>query len=195
MVKLSNSPHESTVLILEARKSFALRIELFDRHEEEMSWMGLSATFTMGTLDPFEQLLSVNGLHGLFYLQASDLDLPIGAYPFSITLNADGYSLVIVKGEVQLRENTDVGSAEHDYAGTAPSETLAVMLDRTTVLQVFLKNTPITIGTEGLALAVSQYLDANPIAPITVIDNLDGTLLIGGPGVHDNHDGTLTLGG
>ena len=194
MVAIRNTPTDTTILELEVRKSFALRVELFDRHEEEMSWRGLSATFTLGTLDPFEQLLNVNGLHGLFYLQARDLDLPIGAYPFSITLNADGYSLVIVKGEVQLRENTEVASTEHDYAGTAPSETLAVMLNQTTVLQVFLKSTPITIGTEGLALAVSQYLDANPVAPITVVDNLDGTLLIGGPGVQDNYDGTLTLG-
>ena len=151
MVKLSNSPYEATVLTLEARKSFSLRIELHDRHGNLMPWDNLSATFTLGTLDPLEALLEVSATDGVFRIQASELNLKPGTYQFTITLRSRGYSFVIVKGDVKLVQNTEAGSVADFYGAAIPSETIAVQLDQMNVIKVSLRNTPLTLG-EGVGV-------------------------------------------
>ena len=163
MVKLSNSPYESTVLILEARKSFSLRIELHDRHGNLMSWDNLSATFTLGTLDPLEALLEVSATDGVFRIQASELNLKPGTYQFTITLRSRGYSFVIVKGDVKLVQNTEAGSVADVYGAAIPSETIAVQLDQMNVLKVSLRNTPLTLGTSVVGATTWSELVGKPL--------------------------------
>ena len=163
MVKLSNSPYESTVLILEARKSFSLRIELHDRHGNPMSWDNLSATFTLGTLEPLEALLEIPATDGVFRIQASELNLKPGTYQFTITLRSRGYSFVIVKGDVKLVQNTEAGSVADFYGAAIPSETIAVQLDQMNVLKVSLRNTPLTLGTGGGGPSTWSELVGKPL--------------------------------
>ena len=164
MVKLSNSPYESTVLTLEARKSFSLRIELHDRHGNLMSWDNLSATFTLGTLDPLEALLEIPATDGVFRIQASELNLKPGTYQFTITLRSRGYSFVIVKGDVKLVQNTEAGSVADFYGAAIPSETIAVQLDQMNVIKVSLRNTPLALGTSVIGATTWSELVGKPLA-------------------------------
>lgn len=164
MVKLSNSPYEATVLTLEARKSFSLRIELHDRHGNAMSWDDLSATFTLGTLDPLEALLEIPATDGVFRIQASELNLKPRTYQFTITLRSRGYSFVIVKGDVKLVQNTEVGSVDDTYYASLPSETIAVQLDQMNVLKVSLRNTPLLLGESGWGGFMWDTLGGKPSA-------------------------------
>ena len=163
MVKLSNSPYESTVLTLEARKSFSLRIELHDRHGNPMTWDNLSATFTLGTLDPLEALLEISATDGVFRIQASELNLKPRTYQFTITLRSRGYSFVIVKGDVKLVQNTEASSVNDLYGTAIPSETIAVQLDQMNVLKVSLRNTPLTLGTGGGGPSTWSELVGKPL--------------------------------
>ena len=149
MVKLSNSPYEATMLTLEARKSFALRVELFDRHDNEMSWEGLHGSFVLGKRGQTEPLIEVVGEEGVFALQANQLDMEPGTYQFVVVLNSNGYSLVIIKGEVRLLENVEAASTAYLYPASVPSETVAVKLDGMNVVRVHLRNTPLTLGIGG----------------------------------------------
>lgn len=162
-MKLSNSPYEATVLTLEARKSFSLRIELHDRHGNVMSWDGLSATFTLGTLDPLEALLEIPATDGVFRIQASELNLKPRTYQFTITLRSRGYSFVIVKGDVKLVQNTEASSMNDLYGAAIPSETIAVQLDQMNVLKVSLRNTPLTLGTGGGGPSTWSELVGKPL--------------------------------
>ena len=164
MVKLSNSPYESTVLTLEARKSFSLRIELHDRHGNLLPWDNLSATFTLGTLDPLEALLEIPATDGVFRIQASELDLKPGTYQFTITLRSRGYSFVIVKGDVKLVQNTEAGSVADFYGAATPSETIAVQLDQMNVIKVSLRNTPLALGTSVIGATTWSELVGKPLA-------------------------------
>ena len=163
MAKLSNSPYEATVLTLEARKSFSLRIELHDRHGNLMTWDGLSATFTLGTLEPLEALLEIPATDGVFRIQASELNLKPRTYQFTITLRSRGYSFVIVKGDVKLVQNTEAGSVNDLYGAAIPSETIAVQLDQMNVLKVSLRNTPLTLGTGGGGPSTWSELVGKPL--------------------------------
>ena len=168
MAKLSNSPYESTVLTLEARKSFSLRIELHDRHGNLMSWDNLSETFTLGTLEPLEALLEISATDGVFRIQASELDLKPRTYQFTITLRSYGYSFVIVKGDVELVQNTEAGSVNALYGAAIPSETIAVQLDQMNVIKVSLRNTPLTLGTGGGGASTWSELVGKPMAFLPV---------------------------
>ena len=163
MVKLSNSPYESTVLTLEARKSFSLRIELHDRHGNLMPWDNLSATFTLGTLDPLEALFEISATDGVFRIQASELNLKPRTYQFAITLRSRGYSFVIVKGDVKLVQNTEAGSVADFYGAAIPSETIAVQLDQMNVIRVSLRNTPLTLGTSVIGATTWSELVGKPL--------------------------------
>ena len=149
MVVLTNTPLEHTVIDLEVRKSFALRVALYDRHGNELPWEDMAATLTAGEYDSTDVVLEADGDEGIFRVQAEDLDLPPGAYPFVVVLRSRGYSLVIVKGELKLHSNPESASVLHYYGDGMPSETLGVRLDGMNVIQVSLRNTPLTLGSGG----------------------------------------------
>ena len=50
-----------------------------------------------------------------FNLQASDLNQPPGEYPFALVLDTNGYSSVVVKGIVDLQQNTEFTSVNSTY--------------------------------------------------------------------------------
>jgi len=138
MAKISNSPMEATVLELEARKSFALSVAFTRPGGRPMPLDACVVTFTLASFeDPtapptvlVERTLVVDdpstGVAALA-LQAADLDLDAGAYPFAIVLRQNGYSLVAVKGEVQVAENVEAAATGHTYSSVAAAGLVAVL--------------------------------------------------------------------
>jgi hypothetical protein len=173
MAKLTNSPTEATVLELEARKSFALSIALEARNGAPADLTGASVTFVLGLPDgaavevPAVIDLPLGGV-AVVPLQADHLDLPAGSYPFVVVLVTGGYSLVVVKGEVALRENPEHDSIAAEYGGAHPSTGLAVVLQGLQVVRV-------TLWT-GVPAGVDGGLDATGVsAGLTPVAQGDGT--------------------
>lgn len=146
MATLSNTPLEASVLRLEARKSFAFDVELVEPNGAPVDLSGSTVTLTVGSYpEPNVPPVVVVERAGVIdaaagrariALQAAELDLDAGAYPFVIVLRSGGYSLVIVKGEAQVQENPELGAVGHVYAGGEPVDALQVRLRGAQVIRV-----------------------------------------------------------
>ena len=128
MAYLGNSPQATTVLRLEARKSFALSVWVRDTNGRPLDISTTTFRLVMRKrLSPgIEQegvaLLGataelVDAVEGLarFNLQGTDLDHAPGEYPFALVMYTDGYSTVVAKGIVDLQQNTEYTSLNSSY--------------------------------------------------------------------------------
>jgi hypothetical protein len=128
---LGNSPQATTVLRLEARKSFALSVWVRDANGRPLDIADTSLRIVMMKrlprgADPGEptNLLAhitaetVDAVEGLarFNIQAADLNHAPGEYPFAIVMDTNGYSTVAAKGVVDLQQNTEFASINSTYA-------------------------------------------------------------------------------
>lgn len=153
MVLLANTPAEVTVLRLEARKSFSFGLHVCDTRGRPVDLTGCTLRFSRALVWPPPagapqlgpgDVLEVDGdvvAPALGYaridLQASHLDSVPGTYPFSVVLTtAEGYSLLLLKGEVQLQPNTEFASLDATYPGDAPPKSLRVVLADRNVVRV-----------------------------------------------------------
>ncbi len=140
MARLTNSPAESSVLEVEARKSFAFSVVVQSPNGGTVDLTGSSVTFTVGVDDvPVETAAIIDmPLSGtaVVPLQADDLDLDAGSYPFTVTLRTGGYSLVIVKGELKVLDNPEHASTSQTYGGATPSTGLMATLVGLQVIKV-----------------------------------------------------------
>lgn len=161
MAKLTNSPNETTVLELEARKSFSFSVQFASTTGVPVDLSSSVVTFTLGSDGTYDApptvLLERDALvpdpmsgAGLFALQADELDLDAGEYPFVIVLRTQGYSMVAVKGLVRVEQNVEFDSTAHDYAPTLPSTGLLVQLAGAQVVRVVLDYAPQGGGDQGL---------------------------------------------
>lgn len=143
---LGNTPRRTTVLTLEARKSFAFGLKfLTSSTDAPVDLTGAAVRLVLaqpahlgGAALVTKTATAVDLPLGLvqFELQAAELDLTPGEYPFTVTLvSALGYSTVIVKGVVDLAENTD-GDDTNTYAGINPSTNLAAYLENGGLVEV-----------------------------------------------------------
>jgi hypothetical protein len=140
---IGNSPQATTVLRLEARKSFALSVWVRDANGRPLDIEDTSLRIVMMKRlprgadpgDPANLLANitaetVDAVEGLarFSLQAVDLNHAPGEYPFAIVMDTNGYSTVAAKGVVDLQQNTEFASINSTYApSNAPaSVTLSV---------------------------------------------------------------------
>jgi hypothetical protein len=134
---IGNSPQETTVLRLEARKSFALSVWVRDANGRPLDISTTELRLVMKKLpedasnlivnDVAETVDAVDGF-ARFNLQATDLDQVAGEYPFALVMTVDGYSSVVAKGIVDLQQNTDYTSLNSSYlpANTPAGVTLTV---------------------------------------------------------------------
>ena len=134
MAYIGNSPQATTVLRLEARKSFALSVWVRDTNGRPLDITTTELRFVMKKLplssDPGDaaNLIThataeiVDAVEGLarFNLQAIDLDHKPGEYPFALVMDAEGYSTVAVKGIVDLQQNTEWASVNSAYLPANP---------------------------------------------------------------------------
>lgn len=142
MPLVTNSPKQETHLRLEARKSFScgfwfktlgdnnLERNIMDITDAVVRFVAAEQT-RFGGAQVINQLAEiVNGEAGYarLDLQAATLDLPAGTYPFNMTLvTVEEYSAVIIKGEIEVLENTDQVD-DNEYVGINPSQSLTVRL-------------------------------------------------------------------
>lgn len=122
---LSNSHLGAAVTLrLEARKSFSFHVQLRDSHRRKLPAPG--ATFRFVARDnryPREAFLTKEPSYTRldygflkFDFQASELDMPPGEYPYVMVMTTDeGYSMVIMKGSLQILDNPDTLAVEDTY--------------------------------------------------------------------------------
>lgn len=139
MATLSNSPGETTTLRLEARKSFALGLRFYDLLDRTINITGDTLTLTVSKIRPRTSqigdvvITKVADLYdsgegkAVFNLQADELDLTAAEYYFDITMVHEDYSAVVLKGVVEIVDNTNftIGT---DYTSQDPAVELDVKL-------------------------------------------------------------------
>ncbi|QDP44850.1 minor tail protein [Microbacterium phage Araxxi] len=136
MTYIGNTPQEQTVLRLEAAKSFSFNVWVQDQSGRALDITGATARIVMKKppFDPADtsdttnlitndDAILVDAPVGLmrFDLQAADLNLAQGEYPYVIVFEKDGYSFVMVKGVVQILANGELTSIGDVYVGTDPA--------------------------------------------------------------------------
>lgn len=140
-MQLSSSPPTHSFIRAEARKSFSLALQFITEAEDgtrfplDMTDCELRLTVAQqqyqgGAMLLEEDAVLVDPTKGYvqFNLQAVDLDKTPGEYPFTITLvTAEEYSAVVVKGDFEIVENTDLIDDNVYSAFTSPSQ-LTVLL-------------------------------------------------------------------
>lgn len=149
MATLGNTPAEETVLRLMARKSFALGLWIRDQNDNPLDIAGVTIRMVVRrkrfvATDDSDNLLVnsqadiVAPLEGYakFSLQASELNYAPGEYLFSIVLEDEGYSSVIVQGTIELDQNTEFSSTNSSYSESGVASALRVLLREQTALVV-----------------------------------------------------------
>jgi hypothetical protein len=222
MAVLSNTPRSETVVTVEARKSFAFGIQfLYSSNSTPIDITGATVRMVVslprrlgGTIAIDRDATILNGPLGLaqIALQADDLDFAEDEYPFSVTLvSALGYSTLILKGVLDLRDNTEHESTGATYADINPSTNLAAYLRDNNLVTVKIDHVDglyavvtdlIVEATATLEDLVERAEAAANLALATagqllVVDNGDGTYDVTSDGagfiLEDNGDGTADL--
>lgn len=152
MAYIGNSPSKEVILRLEARKSFSFALAVKDAHGRAVDLTGTTLRIIMKQL-PLDSADSDDGDNliaepdaaktaaalGLarFDIQAADLNWPVGEYPFAIVLQTvNGFSTVLVKGIVDLQQNTEFNSLASMFETVNPTQQLEVLLRGNTVVDV-----------------------------------------------------------
>ena len=152
MAYIGNSPDATTVLHVEARKSFALSLHIMDEKGRPANLTGCQLTIVakplpIDTSSDATNILAASALARLtetsgyaqFDIQASSLNQPAGEYPYAIVLRQDdGYSSVIVKGALIIEENTEVASVFSNYSLVQPPQSMSVQLRNRNTIKVFI---------------------------------------------------------
>ncbi|QNN98083.1 minor tail protein [Microbacterium phage Fede] len=150
MTYAGNSPHDEVVLRLQARKSFSFGVWITDQNNRPLDIQACILRFVArksvpSTVNDDTGNLISNSLavitapaagYAVFSFQASELDWEPGEYQFSITLDDGGYTATIVKGVIQLEQNTEFTSMTEDYVPGPPPTALSVILRNSVTLQV-----------------------------------------------------------
>ena len=151
MVALDNSPASETYLRLQARKSFALGLYVTDHHGRPLDLAGTcirmvvrKTNFSASVEDDSAnlivnseaELVAAGAGFARFHLQAADLDQKPGEYEYSVTLLDNGYSSVLLKGILDLVQNTEYNSTEAVYAENQVDSALQILLKGQHVVKV-----------------------------------------------------------
>ena len=131
MAYVGNSPQANTILRVEARKSFALSLWFQDTNRRPADLNGCTVRLVVKKmpLDPADTTDADNLIDSSvaefvapelgycrFDVQAVELDIAPGEYPYAIVLlTPQGYSAVVVKGSLDVVQNTEVASIGQTY--------------------------------------------------------------------------------
>jgi hypothetical protein len=153
MAYLGNSPAANTVIVVEARKSFALALWLKDPHGKPVNLAECELTI-VAKPEPIDDNSDVTNFlaasayanvplptdgYAIFNLQASSLNQDPGEYPFSIVLkDRDGYTTVLVKGILDIRQNTEWNAVNSQYPSVNPPQSLFVETQQRNVVNVYI---------------------------------------------------------
>ena len=175
MGHLGNTPRDTTVLSLETRKSFALGLQFVGDDGRPLDLTGCTVRFVAAkpkhlggqvVVDLDAEILDALLGSCQFELQSSHLNLAVFEHPFSVVLTtALGYSTVVVKGVLDLRENTDL-EVGNVYDGINPSTNLAVHVETGGTITVQVSHV------DGLATVVNARILEFTTEAISLRDRL-----------------------
>ena len=170
MAKLSNSPRQSLNFDLERRKSYSFKFVMRHVDGTLVDLTGCTIRFVMKPLGADEDVFDLNNLlvnneatlgttgEGLFAFQAAELDGDPGEYPYAIVMwTADNYSSVLMKGTVNLVDNTESLSMYRQFGVTSPEAALELTLRQGDVVQVVAASmVKVFLGQDGGAPTVDS---------------------------------------
>ena len=159
MVQLRTSPSTHSVLTLEARKSCSFGLNVVSesgigRDLTDATSLSLTvaprvrAVGSAPILNVAATGLTADGWAS-FALQASQLNFPVGSYDFTITMISHGYSMVLLKGTLELVENTELASTSSIYTMPTSTTALKAVLRGATVVKVVLSDLPQPVAGGG----------------------------------------------
>ncbi|USH45480.1 minor tail protein [Microbacterium phage DoTi] len=173
-MEIFNSPQDSSVIEVEARKSLAFGIWFTDSRGWAVDLTGASVTMTVTKFDRYRQhvVLFSTAAHMAdaqvgyctFNVQASELDVKPSTYQFAITLRINGYSVVVMKGDFTVRQNAEFSSTGQSFVVANPSQNLEVQLRNQTNVHLELSTAlppNLITPTDASDAAVAAYV-ANP---------------------------------
>ncbi|QDP44852.1 minor tail protein [Microbacterium phage Araxxi] len=173
-MEIFNSPQDSSVIEVEARKSLAFGMWFTDSRGWAVDLTGASVTMTVTKFDRYHQhvVLFSTAAHMAdaqvgyctINVQASELDVKPSTYQFAITLRINGYSVVVMKGDFTVRQNAEFSSAGQSFAAANPSQNLEVQLRNQTNVHLELSTVlppNLVTPTDASDAAVANYV-ANP---------------------------------
>lgn len=149
---IGNVLPSNTVLRLEARKSFVLGLHIYDPRGRTVDLTGCELTIVAKPLPINDDSDASNFLdadklaniptptlgYALFNIQAATLDVTPGEYPFAIVLKtANGYSGIIVKGQLIVEQNVEYSSVLFEFDHQEPNQSIDVHLRNNNTIQVF----------------------------------------------------------
>lgn len=159
MVQLRTSPSTHSVLTLEARKSCSFGLNVVSesgigRDLTDATSLSLTvaprvrAVGSAPILNVAATGMTADGWAS-FALQASQLNFPVGSYDFTITMISHGYSMVLLKGTLELVENTESASTSSIYTMPTSTTALKAVLRGATVVKVVLSDLPQPVAGGG----------------------------------------------
>ena len=159
MVQLRTSPSTHSVLTLEARKSCSFGLNVVsesgvgrDLTDATSLSLPVAPRVRSASAEPILNIaatgLTADGWAS-FALQASQLNLAVGSYDFTITMISQGYSIVLLKGTLELVENTERASTSSIYTMPTSTTALKAVLRGATVVKVVLSDIPQPVAGGG----------------------------------------------
>lgn len=147
MVQISTTPPEHGTLRLAARKSCSFGIRLEDSRGASVDVTDATIRLTAskrGTVGGATTVLNVLAVPraqrgwARFNIQASQLNFGIGSYDFTLTVTLEGFSFVVLEGELELVENTENASLLETYDIPTISNNLRAVLRAANSVRVVL---------------------------------------------------------
>ena len=151
MARLTNTPQQQLQFDLERRKSYSFRCVLLNADRSPLNLTNCKLRFVMKAREYDDDLydttnvivnheariLSPESGEATFAFQAAELDVAPGAYNYAIILwTKDGYSVVVVKGIVNLHANTDSASMTKRYTTNSADAALELTLRGNDVVNI-----------------------------------------------------------
>ena len=151
MARLTNTPQQQLQFDLERRKSYSFRCVLLNADRSPLDLTNCKLRFVMKAREYDEDLYDTTNVivnhearilspefgEATFAFQAAELDVAPGAYNYAIVLwTKDGYSVVVVKGIVNLHANTDSASMTKRYTTNSADAALELTLRGNDVVNI-----------------------------------------------------------
>ena len=151
MARLTNTPQQQLQFDLERRKSYSFRCVLLNADRSPLDLTNCKLRFVMKAREYDEDLFDTTNVivnhearilspefgEATFAFQAAELDVAPGAYNYAIVLwTKDGYSVVVVKGIVNLHANTDSASMTKRYTTNSADAALELTLRGNDVVNI-----------------------------------------------------------
>ncbi|QPL14187.1 minor tail protein [Microbacterium phage Atraxi] len=150
MAYTGNSPVDEVVLRLQARKSFSLGVWIEDQNDRPLDITDCQLRFVArknvpSTVndDSGNLVTNMNAIvmaptlgYAAFNFQASELDWLPGEYLFNIVLSDSGYTATIIRGVIQLEQNTEFTSIEETFSPADPPTHLRAVMREGVAIKV-----------------------------------------------------------